>query len=57
MQFLVGDADRLVDIAKLKQETQGATNISINKVENTGHMLPLEAPKVLALALNKLIFP
>ncbi len=57
VQFLVGDADTLVDIAKLKQETQGAANISINIIDNIGHMLPLEAPQILALALNKLVSP
>ncbi|WP_085298940.1 alpha/beta fold hydrolase [Cognaticolwellia mytili] len=55
VKFLVGDVDTLVDISILKDEVSGADNISITKVENTGHMLPLESPKTLALELTKVL--
>jgi pimeloyl-ACP methyl ester carboxylesterase len=53
--FLVGDKDALVDFPNLEQEINDAENITACKVENTGHMLPLESPQVLAAALLKLL--
>jgi pimeloyl-ACP methyl ester carboxylesterase len=53
--FLVGDEDALVDIHKLEQKVGSTEYIKIAKIENTGHMLPLESPVALAFELNKLL--
>lgn len=53
--FLVGDEDNLVDLACLRQGLQGAGNIVLKEVANTGHMLPLESPQALATMLVNLL--
>jgi pimeloyl-ACP methyl ester carboxylesterase len=55
ISFLVGDEDSLVDFPSLEQEIIDAKNIKAFKVENTGHMLPLESPQALASALTSLL--
>lgn len=55
ISFLIGDADALVDIPALAQEFDGANHITIDKIKNTGHMLPLESSQALASALTKLL--
>jgi 2-succinyl-6-hydroxy-2,4-cyclohexadiene-1-carboxylate synthase len=53
--FLVGDADHLVELSTLKQALEGATNIALKEVADTGHMLPLESPQALASTLIDLL--
>ena len=56
--FLVGDADTFVELPALVQEiqeTDSAENISVIKIVNTGHMLPLESPQVLTSALINIL--
>lgn len=53
--FLIGDADSLVDLALLKKQVADAKHIRIERVIDTGHMLPLESPNTLALMLVKLL--
>ena len=57
--FLVGDEDNLVELASLKKQLNlafnGADNISLKEVANTGHMLPLESPQTLASVLVDLL--
>lgn len=51
ISFLIGDADALVDITDLKNNTSQAENIKVNVVKDTGHMLPLESPYALSSLL------
>ncbi len=53
--FLTGDADSLVDSNQLLNQVNSANNMALEKVVNTGHMLPLESPQFLALQLIKLL--
>ena len=57
--FLVGDSDNLVDLSELEYElfqlVNHEDNISLITVENTGHMLTLEAPKTFTSTLINLI--
>ena len=50
--FLVGDEDNLVELVSFRKElAQMFTieeNVLIHEIANTGHMLPLESPQVLA---------
>ena len=55
ISFLVGDEDSLVDFPSLEQEIIDAKHINAFKVENTGHMLPLESPQALVSRLTKLL--
>lgn len=61
--LLVGDADNLVDLYSLRQALAELYsnsfdyqhNVVLQEVPNTGHMLPLESPQVLAAVLIKLL--
>jgi len=55
ISFLIGDADCLVELTALRQALVGTKHISLTEVADTGHMLPLESPQVLASTLIDLL--
>lgn len=58
IKFCVGDTDCLVKLERIqKQITQSTTkNKALQVIENSGHMLPLEQPKILARTISAYFF-
>jgi len=46
--FCIGKQDNIADFKKLTKLTAFSKNIKVEAIENTGHMLPLEQPVLLA---------
>ena len=55
LKFCIGDTDCLVKIERIENQLSQSTsnNKTLEIVPNTGHMLPLEQPKVLADVIAK----
>lgn len=54
IQFIIGSEDNLVNVSKLKQELvknvegMNTNNISLDLIDDCGHMIPLENPQAVA---------
>jgi len=46
--FCIGEQDNIADLKKVIELTKSNQNITVKAVNNTGHMLPLEQPVLLA---------
>ena len=53
--FCVGENDNLVSVESLKKLSSDDEEFSLKVLNNTGHMVPLEQPKLLAQWINSIV--
>lgn len=53
VHFIMATDDRLVPLRAIEKLAARSDNITLTRLRGTGHMIPLEAPKALAAAINE----
>lgn len=55
IDFIMASEDALVPIEAVKKLANTYDHINLHQIENTGHMIPLEAPETLAKIINYIL--